>query len=265
MSGKSKQSRRRFLKNSTLIAGATAATGFSASATAGEGEGFVISPGDITAIDVAGTDKRFPVRRVYCLGRNYSAHAIEMGDDPDTKPPFFFMKPTDAVYPANENFPYPSMSEKVGYEIELVVALASGGSSIRAQDALQHVFGYGVGLDMTRRDLQDEAKQLSRPWEGGKSFDRSAPVSPIYPVSEIGHPDDNRIWLSLNGEVRQDSTTGLMRWNVSESIATLSSYFELRAGDLILTGTPAGVGLVERGDTIRGGVDGVAEIEVTVI
>ena len=187
-----------------------------------------------------------------------------MGDDPDEKPPFFFMKPSDAVYLASKGFPYPTMTRRTGYEVELVVALGSGGSSIPAGDAMRCVYGYGVGLDMTRRDLQDEAKRLSRPWDGSKGFDRSAPISPIYPVSAIGHPDDNRIWLSVDGEIRQESSTALMRWSIAESIATLSKYFELHPGDLVFTGTPAGVGLVRRGDVIRAGVDGVATIEVAV-
>jgi fumarylpyruvate hydrolase len=239
-------------------------TALSADAADGPAGDFVVTSDGVNAVEVAGTDGRFPIRRVYCLGRNYSAHAIEMGDDPDNNPPFFFMKPSDAVYPASEDFPYPTMSNRVGFEMELVVALASGGNDIEEKAAKQHVYGYGVGLDMTRRDLQDEAKELSRPWEGGKAFDRSAPMSPIYPVADIGHPEDNRIWLSVNDDIRQDSTTARMRWDVSRSIAILSRYFELRAGDLIFSGTPAGVGLIERGDTIRGGVEGVAEIEVVV-
>jgi fumarylpyruvate hydrolase len=205
------------------------------------------------------------VRRVYCLGRNYVAHAEEMGDDPNTAPPFFFMKPTDAVCPAREGFQYPTMGSRVGYEIELVVALKSGGRDIARQDALMHVYGYGVGLDMTRRDLQDAAKERRRPWEAGKSFDGSAPTGLLKPVSMTGHPNQRRIWLSINGDVRQDSNTSMLRWDIAESIAILSRYFALEAGDLIYSGTPAGVGLVERGDIIRGGVDGIDEIEVDVI
>lgn len=262
MSNSDMKSRRRFLKSGALVAGglSIAATG----AAEEPGDGLVVPSSGINTIAVAGTDNRFPVRRVYCLGRNYAAHAIEMGGDPDKNPPFFFMKPSDAVCSAADGFPYPSMSAKVGYEIELVVALASGGSNIESGAAKQHVFGYGVGLDMTRRDLQDEAKALSRPWDGSKGFDRSAPMSALYPVSDIGHPEDNRIWLSVNDEMRQDSTTALMRWNVPDAIAILSRYFELQAGDMIFTGTPEGVGLIERGDVMRGGVEGVAEIEVAV-
>ena len=265
MKRNTQRTRRKFLKSCALVAGASATAGVSADALAEEQGGYVIAPVGTPSIDVAGSDKRFPLRRIYCLGRNYSAHAIEMGDDPDESPPFFFMKPADTAFLASEGFPYPTMSNRVSYEMELVVALESGGANIDEGDALRHVFGYGVGLDMTRRDLQDVAKERSRPWDGSKGFDQSTPMSAIYPVSDVGHPEDNRIWLSVNDEIRQDSTTALMRWSIAESIAILSQYFELHAGDIILTGTPAGVGLVERGDTMRGGVEGVAEIEVAVV
>ncbi len=253
-------SRRSFLKGSAALA----AAGVPTLAHAGE-PGFVVDPAPRTTLGVVDSDSKFPVRRVYCLGRNYVAHAEEMGDDPDTAPPFFFMKPTDAVCAARDGFVYPSMSSRVGYEIELVIALRSGGRDIRREDSLTHIYGYGVGLDMTRRDLQDEAKQRRRPWEAGKSFDGSAPTGPIKPVSMTGHPDERRIWLSVNGEVRQDSNTAKLRWGIAETIATLSRYFALAPGDLIYSGTPAGVGLVEKGDVMRGGVDGVDEIEVDVL
>lgn len=266
MNGNADRTRRIFLKRGAVLASSALATGGApALGAARNRDSYVVDAVEQASIAVTGTDRYFPVRRVYCLGQNYAAHAVEMGDDPDATPPFFFMKPADAVCPAREGFPYPPMSARVGYEIELVIALSHGGTSIRTEGALQHVYGYAVGLDMTRRDLQDEAKALSRPWEGAKSFDRSAPTSPLRPVSEAGHPHDKRIWLSVNGEIRQDSSTSLMRWNIAESIATLSRYFELCPGDLIFSGTPAGVGLVGKGDVIRGGVEGVDEIEVEVI
>lgn len=245
-------------------AGVTAGLTLGARAGAESRELAVPAP-EMVTIAVAGSDKQFPVRRVYCLGRNYRAHAVEMGDDPDALPPFFFMKPRDSVAPAEYGFRYPSETDRLGYEMELVAALHSGGSNIPVDDALDCVYGYGVGLDMTKRDLQDVAKERGRPWEASKSFDHSAPVSPLRTVGEVGHPQHNRIWLSVNGKIRQDSSTAALRWGIGESISVLSKYFELYPGDIILTGTPSGVGLVERGDTIRGGVDGIGEIEVPII
>lgn len=256
-----KRSRRAFVLGA---AGVSAGLALGGTATA-ETTGLAIPAPELVTIAVAGSDARFPVRRVYCLGRNYRAHAVEMGDDPDALPPFFFMKPRDSVAPAENGFRYPSETERLGYEMELVAALKSGGSNIAAADALDCVYGYGVGLDMTKRDLQDVAKERGRPWEASKSFDHSAPVGPLRPVGEVGHPQDNRIWLSVNGEIRQESSTAALRWGIAESISILSQYFELYPGDIILTGTPSGVGLVERGDTIRGGVDGIGEIEVPII
>jgi fumarylpyruvate hydrolase len=218
-----------------------------------------------TSIEIEGLRARFPVRRVYCIVRNYRDHAIETGDDPDKLPPFFFMKPSDSIVPDRGDFPYPPMTKRVDYEIELVVALQGGGRNISMDSALQHVYGYGVGLDMTRRDLQEDAKKLSRPWEAAKAFDHSAPCSPLHAAADIGHPAKGRIWLSVNDELRQDSDISLLRWPVAESIAVLSNYFELAAGDLIYTGTPAGIGPVQKGDLIRGGVDGVDTLEVRVV
>ena len=255
-----KRSRRDFVLGA---AGVSAGLAFSGSAGAGSTDLAIPAP-ELVTIAISGSGQRFPVRRVYCLGRNYRAHAVEMGDDPDALPPFFFMKPRDSVAPASNGFRYPAETTQLGYEMELVAALSSGGSNIRVEEALDCVFGYGVGLDMTKRDLQDVAKERGRPWEASKSFDHSAPVSPLRPVSDVGHPQDNRIWLSVNDEIQQDSTTAALRWSVAESIATLSRYFELYPGDIILTGTPSGVGLVERGDTIRGGVEGIADIEVPI-
>ncbi len=260
-SASQKRSRREFVLGA---AGASAGLALGGAAMA-ETTGLVIPAPELVTIAIANSDQRFPVRRVYCLGRNYRAHAVEMGDDPDALPPFFFMKPRDSVAPADKGFRYPTETERLGYEMELVAALGTGGSNIAVDDALDCVFGYGVGLDMTKRDLQDIAKERGRPWEASKSFDHSAPVSPLRPVSEVGHPEENRIWLSVNGDVQQDSTTAALRWSIAESISILSRYFELYPGDIILTGTPSGVGLVERGDTIRGGVAGIGEIEVPII
>ena len=226
---------------------------------------FVVAAPATTSIEIHGLSARFPVRRIYCLARNYRDHAIETGDDPDKFPPFFFMKPADAIVADRGNFPYPLRAGRVDFEIELVVALGSGGIDIAAEQALQHVYGYAVGLDMTRRDLQEEAKKLGRPWEGAKAFDHSAPCSPIHAAKDIGHVAKGRLWLSVNDEIKQDSDVSLLRWSVTESIAILSSYFELAPGDLIYTGTPAGIGPVQKGDIIRGGVDGVDAIEVRVV
>lgn len=257
--------RRQFIKTGVVMSGAAAlATTVSNAANANTTK-YVTPVPETISISIDGSDARFPVRRIYCLGRNYTAHAIEMGDDPNTKPPFFFMKPTDSVVADGGDFPYPRMSEQVDFEMELVVALKSGGKDISQDKALDCVYGYGVGLDMTRRDLQSHAKTLSRPWEGGKSFDHSAPCGPIFPVSEIGHPEKGRLWLSVNGEVKQESDIALMRWGVAESISILSKYFELKAGDIIMTGTPEGVGPIVKGDTITGGVDGIDQIEVKIV
>jgi fumarylpyruvate hydrolase len=227
--------------------------------------GYVIEPPKVVSMEIAGSDLRFPVRRVFCLGRNYRAHAIESGDDPDETPPFFFIKPRDAVIDYRDGFPYPPMTRALRYEGEMVVALKSGGADIDPGDALNHVYGYGVGLDMTREDLQHIAQELSRPWAISKSFDKSAPCGPIYPVEAHGHKLSGRIWLSVNGAIKQDSDLSLQRWSVPEAISILSQYYELAAGDIILTGTPENVGLVEKGDVIHAGVEGLGEIEVEVI
>ncbi|MCV2868924.1 fumarylacetoacetate hydrolase family protein [Defluviimonas sp. WL0002] len=206
----------------------------------------------------------FPVRRIYCIGRNYAAHAIEMGHDPDREPPFFFQKNPDSL-DASGTFPYPRMTDDVHHEVELVVALKSGGTDIQLDTALDHVWGYAVGLDMTRRDLQGEAKKLGRPWEIGKSFEHAAPVGPLHPVSEIGHPDRGRIALTVNGELRQQGDLDQMIWKVPEIIGYLSRYFELAAGDVIMTGTPSGVGPVKRGDRIEAEIDGLGTLSVQVV
>ena len=226
---------------------------------------YVVSNFNRPDVAVQGTSSRFPVRRIYLVGRNYADHAREMGHDPNREKPFFFQKPSDAVLPSGSNFPYPPQSSNVHHEIEMVVALASGGRDIDEANALQHVYGYAVGIDITRRDLQQQMKQQGRPWEAGKSFDHSAPISEIVPVASCGHPQNGRIWLTVNGELRQDGDLSQLIWSVPEIITTLSASFELACGDLIFTGTPAGVGPIEPGDRLSGGVQIVGEIEINVV
>ena len=226
---------------------------------------YVVSNFNWPNVAVQGTSSRFPVRRIYLVGRNYADHAREMGHDPNREKPFFFQKPSDAVLPSGSNFPYPPQSCNVHHEIEMVVALVSGGRDIDEANALQHVYGYAVGIDITRRDLQQQMKQQGRPWEAGKSFDHSAPISEIVPVALCGHPQSGRIWLTVNGEVRQDGDLSQLIWSVPEIIATLSASFELAGGDLIFSGTPAGVGPIEPGDRLSGGVQSVGEIEINVV
>jgi len=222
-------------------------------------------PCALPTLPIRGQDARFPVHRIYCVGRNYAAHAIEMGHDPDREPPFFFQKNPDCLLEAGNDFPYPSMTSDVHHEIELVVGLHSGGTDIAVEDAMSHVFGYAAGIDMTRRDLQGEMKKLGRPWEIGKAFEHSAPCTEIVPAAVTGHPDTGRIWLEVNGEARQEGDLSHMIWKVPEMISYLSGLFTLRQGDLIFSGTPAGVGAAVRGDVMRGGVKGVAELRVRVV
>lgn len=226
--------------------------------------GYVVQPLPVPTLPVQGSDKLFPIHRVYCVGRNYAEHAIEMGHDPSKEPPFFFQKNPDNVV-TDGNFPYPSKSSDVHHEIEMVVALGKGGSNIPVESALDHVFGYGVGLDMTRRDLQGEAKKLGRPWEVGKAFEASAPCGPLVPASEIGHPAEGEVSLKVNGEVRQTGDLNQLIWKVPEMISYLSGLFTLQPGDIIMTGTPAGVGAVARGDVLEGYVEGIGKIEVRVV
>ncbi len=225
---------------------------------------FTFPPAAQSAVPVAGSDALFPVRRVYCIGRNYADHAIEMGHDPTREAPFFFQKNPQNIR-LDGTFPYPSQSRDVHHEVELVVALGAGGHDISEADALAHVFGYGVGLDMTRRDLQGEAKKAGRPWEVGKAFEHSAPLAPLVPVARSGHPKAGRIHLSVNGSLRQEGDLSQMIWSVPEIIACLSRFYDLAPGDLILTGTPAGVGPVQRGDVIEAGIDGLGSLAVRVI
>ena len=225
---------------------------------------FVFDPAPVPALPVAGSDLLFPVHRIYCVGRNYGAHAVEMGHDPNAEPPFFFQKNPDSLVLSGA-FPYPPASNNVHHEIELVVALARGGTDIPVAEALGRVFGYGVGIDMTRRDLQDQAKELRRPWEVSKAFEASAPCSAIAPATAIGHPAAGTIRLDVNGEQRQAGDLAEMIWKVPEIIAHLSRLFTLAPGDLIFTGTPAGVGPVRRGDIMTGHIDAVGELEVRVV
>lgn len=225
---------------------------------------YVIDTPKTVALPVQGTDALFPVRRVYCIGRNYAAHAIEMGHDPDREPPFFFQKNPDNLDPSGE-FPYPPHSEDVHHEAEVFVALRSGGTNIPIENALEHVYGYGLSLDMTRRDLQGQMKRMGRPWEIGKAFERSAPCGPVIPVEETGHPDSGALTLTVNGELRQEGDLNQMIWKVPEMISYLSEYFELAAGDIIQTGTPSGVGPVVRGDVMVMSVDGLGSLTVKVV
>lgn len=225
---------------------------------------YIIDPPAVNAAPVKGSDKLFPVRRVYCIGRNYAAHAIEMGHDPNREPPFFFQKNPDNI-DFTGKFPYPTKTKDVHHEIELVVALSKGGTNIAIDKALDHVWGYAVGLDMTRRDLQGIAKDMGRPWEIGKAFERSAPMSAFVPASQIGHPSSGKVELKVNGKVKQTGDMNQMIWKVPEMISYLSEYFELKAGDIIMTGTPSGVAAVVAGDTMEATIEGVGELKVSVI
>jgi fumarylpyruvate hydrolase len=224
---------------------------------------FVFPPHPPSSLGIEGTDQRFPIRRVFCVGRNYAAHAREMGNDPNREPPFFFMKPADAVVPAAGVVAFPPLTDNLHHEVEMVVALQSGGRNLDAQAAADSIWGYGVGLDLTRRDVQDEAKKMSRPWDMAKGFDASAPCSDLCDARRVGHPSQGRIWLEVNGEVKQTGDLSEMIWKVPEIISYLSKTIELKAGDLIMTGTPAGVGPLRPGDHVRGGVEGVTAFELT--
>jgi len=221
----------------------------------------VIAPPAQAAVPVVGGGS-FPVRRIYCVGRNYAEHAREMGHDPDRELPFFFTKPADAIVTGGADMPYPSMSKDLHHEMELVVALKSGGTNISEADAMSYVWGYAAGLDMTRRDLQAEAKKAGRPWDMAKGFDHSAPIGEMVPAKGV---KPGRIELRVNGEVRQSSDVSKLIWGVSETIAYLSKLVRLEAGDLIFTGTPEGVAAVQRGDLLEGVVDGVGTVQVRIV
>jgi fumarylpyruvate hydrolase len=221
---------------------------------------YVVDLGPPPSVGIAGSPSRFPVRRIYCVGRNYAEHAREMGHDPNREPPFFFMKPATSIVQNGATIDYPVGTSDVHHEIELVVAIAKAARNVAVERALEHVFGYAVGLDMTRRDLQGEAKKMGRPWEMGKAFDESAPCTDIRTATEIGHPSSGAIWLEVNGKRKQSGDLDQQIWNVAEQIAYLSRLITLLPGDLIFTGTPAGVGPVEPGDVLLGHVDGVGEL-----
>ncbi|MBS0466013.1 MAG: fumarylacetoacetate hydrolase family protein [Proteobacteria bacterium] len=229
---------------------------------------YVIPPTPQASVPVLGSDARFPVHRIYCVGRNYVEHAKEMGFT-GREPPFFFLKPADAVLPVNAGetgrMPYPTLTQDLHHEIELVAAIGKGGSNIAAADALQHIWGYAVGLDMTRRDLQSDMKKQGRPWSIGKGFDASAPIGPITPAAQAGNVQQAAIWLQVNGADRQRSNVSQLIWNLAETIEHLSRAWTLQPGDLIFTGTPEGVGAVVRGDVLEGGIDGLAPLRVALV
>ncbi len=226
---------------------------------------YVIDAPSAPSVPVVGQKARFPVHRIYCVGRNYAAHAREMGKDPDKEPPFFFMKPADAVLPEGGDMHYPPGTKNLHHEMELVVAIHRAGSNIPVERALDYVYGYATGLDMTRRDLQSQAKDAGRPWDFGKGFDESAPIGPIYPVANHGHHSAGSIMLKVNDQIKQNADLSEMIWNVPETISYLSDYYTLQPGDLIYTGTPAGVGPVVKGDVMVGTIAGLGELAVRMI
>ena len=224
---------------------------------------YVFSPPPAPSAAICGSKQRFPIHRIYCVGRNYADHVKEMGGD-SREPPVFFTKPADAVMANETEIPYPSRTSNLHYEIELVIAIGRGGRNLQKDHALEHVFGYAVGNDLTRRDLQSAAKQKGQPWDTSKGFDCSAPLAAIRPASQ-GHPSKGRIWLAVNGQLRQESDIGAMIWSVPEVIAELSTLFELKPGDLIFTGTPSGVGALQPGDRIEGGIEGLETLRNTIV
>jgi fumarylpyruvate hydrolase len=257
----------RFTRRSVIAGGALAGTApIAVQAQGAPKTPFVVA---MTTIPVAGTDEVFPVRRIYCIGRNYAAHAREMGSDPSREPPFFFQKPTDAIQfvapNSVGNHAYPSLTKNYHYEVELVAALKSGGANIPIETALDHVYGYALGLDMTRRDLQRGMGDEKKPWEIGKSFDRSAPIGPLHKVEQVGHFKAQGISLAVNGQVKQTATLAHMIWSVAEQINRLSQAFELKAGDIIYSGTPENVGPVVKGDTILCKLDGLPDLSIKIV
>jgi fumarylpyruvate hydrolase len=224
---------------------------------------FAVPAPPVPSVAIAGSAQRFPVHRIYCVGRNYIEHAKEMGSDPERDPPVFFTKPADAVMPSEAVIPYPPKTANLHHEIELVIAIARPGRDIAKEQALEHVFGYAVGNDLTRRDLQHEAKRNAAPWDASKGFDASAPIGAIRPAS-AGHILEGRIWLSVNGQLRQDANVNAMIWSVPAVIAQLSRFFTLKPGDLIYSGTPAGVGPLRPGDRVEGGIDGLPGLRNTI-
>lgn len=227
--------------------------------------GYVNDVPPIPSVGVHDSDDRFAVRRVFCVGRNYAAHAREMGNDPDREQPFYFTKPADAIVDNAVDVPYPPQTDNLHYEGEMVVAIGKAGTDINVNDALEYVYGYGVGIDLTRRDLQTDAKNKGRPWDVAKGFDHSAPCGEIHKVKQVGHIENARIWLSVNGEIKQDSNINKMIWSVAEVIANLSSFYNLQPGDLIYTGTPGGVGRIVVGDSIIVAIDGLTNLETKIV
>lgn len=227
--------------------------------------GYVFAPLEIASVAVNGTSDRLPVRRIFCVGRNYAAHAREMGKDPDRDPPFFFTKPADAVVDSGESIAYPPETENLHYEAELVAVIGEEGREIPEDRSLGHVWGYAVGNDLTRRDLQLKAREQGRPWDWGKAFDRSAVVGPVFPAANVGHPDRGSIRLTVNGEVKQDADLADLIWSVPEIISILSRSMTLKPGDLIMTGTPAGVGALVPGDVCVVSIDGLGEIQTPIV
>ena len=260
-------SRRNFLAGAGAVA--TGALGDAVPAAAATAAPKPIFEVPATSIPIAGEATVFPVRRIYCIGRNYAAHALERGSDPTREPPFFFQKPTDAIQnvPPGEviDHPYPSLTKNYHHEVELIAAVKSGGVNIPAEQALDHVYGYALGLDMTRRDLQNAMAAEKKPWEIGKSFDHAAVIGPIHPVAKVGHLTKGAISLAVNGTVRQNSDLGKMIWSVAEQIAKLSEAFELKAGDIIYSGTPENVGAVARGDVLLAKLEGLPDVSIKIV
>ena len=226
---------------------------------------FVFDPGETPSVAIHNSTERYPVRRIYCVGRNYAAHAREMGKDPDRDPPFFFMKPADSVVPNNTDVRYPPRTDNFHHEIELVIAIGKSGTDIPLDQAEDHIFGYAVGNDLTRRDLQLEAREKGRPWDTGKGFDESAPISAIYTAAENGHIREGEIWIKVDGEIKQEADIRDLIWDVPEIVSELSTLYELHPGDLIYTGTPAGVGPVEKGQTMEGFIGGLTTLTNKVV
>jgi 2-keto-4-pentenoate hydratase/2-oxohepta-3-ene-1,7-dioic acid hydratase in catechol pathway len=258
--------RRQLLRGASMLAaGGVAAYAMPGTATAQRRSPFSVSP---TFIPIAGSSELFPVRRIYCIGRNYAAHSREMGSDPTREPPFFFQKPTDAIQNvaigAVADHPYPLLTRNYHHEVELVAALKSGGTNIPPEQALEHVYGYALGLDMTRRDLQNGMAAEKKPWEIGKSFDHAAVLGPIHPAAKTGHFTKGAISLSVNGTVRQDSNLDKMIWSVAEQISKLSEAFELKAGDIIYSGTPENVGPVVKGDVLVCKLEGLPDMSIRI-
>ena len=225
---------------------------------------YVIPAPPQAAIAVAGTSKTFPVRRIWCVGRNYIEHIREMGQD-ERLPPFYFAKAADMIVPDGGTVPYPSLTKDMHHEVELVVALKSGGRNIPADKANDCIYGYAVGIDLTRRDQQFKARDAGRPWDWGKGFDQSAPCAPLHTVADVGHIEKGRIWLSVNGQVKQDQDIADLIWSTRDVISIISKSMVLKPGDLIYTGTPAGVGAIVKGDKVKGGVDGLGEVDITIV